>query len=91
MAHSVRRSRIDIKDQQTAIAELQLQNPQLKGRVKFLRVAWKRKTLKDGKLSGPLLIDVGTQEEVNTLVSEGLYHDHEPKNCELFHSECNIT
>jgi hypothetical protein len=47
--------------------------------------------LKDGKLSGPLLIKVGTPEEANTLVSDGLFHDHEPKNCKLFHSECNMT
>ncbi len=36
------------------------------------------KTLKDGKLSRPLLIDVGTPEEANTLVSVGLFHYHEP-------------
>ncbi len=86
MAHSVRTNRINTKNQQEALAELQAQNPQLKGKVKFLRVAWKKKTLKDGKLSGPLLIDVGTPEEANTLVSDGLIHDHEPKFCELFHN-----
>jgi hypothetical protein len=41
MAHSVRKNRIDTKNQQKAPAELQAQNPQLNGRVKFLRVAWK--------------------------------------------------
>jgi hypothetical protein len=91
IAHSVRTNRIDTKNQQKALAELQAQYHQLKGKVKFLRVTWKKKTLKDGRLSGPLLINVGTPEEANTLVSDGLIHDHEPKNCEIFHSECNMT
>jgi hypothetical protein len=91
MAHSVRTNRINTKNQQEALAELQAQKPQLKGKVKFLRVAWKKKTLKDGRLSGPLLINVRAPEEANTLVSDGLIHDHEPKFCEPFHSECNMT
>jgi hypothetical protein len=54
-------------------------------------VAWKKKTLKDGKLHGPLLINVGTPDEANTLVSEGLVHNYEPKNCEIFQTECIMT
>ncbi len=50
-----------------------------------------KRTLKDGKLYGPLLINVGTLEETNTLVSEGLVHNLEPKYCEIFYSECNMT
>jgi hypothetical protein len=91
MAQSVRTNRIDTKNQQKALAELQAQNPQLKGKVKFLRVAWKKKALKDGKLSGILIIDMGKPEEASTLISDGLFVDHEPKYVELFHSECNMT
>jgi hypothetical protein len=91
IAHGVGTNRIDTKNQQQALAELQAQNLALKDKVKFLRVAWKKKTLKDGKLNGPLLIDVGTPEEANMWVSEGLFHNHEPKNCEIFHSECMMT
>ncbi len=91
MAHGVRTNRINIKNQQKALAELQAQNPLLKSNVKFLKVAWRKTTLKNGRLSGPLLIIVGTPEEANTLVREGLIQDHEPKTCEIFHSECNIT
>jgi hypothetical protein len=91
MAHGVRTNRIDVKNQQKALAELQAQNPQLKSKVKFLKVAWRKLTLRDGKLSELLLIDVGTPEEANTLVLEGLIHDHEPKNYEIFHSECIMT
>jgi hypothetical protein len=39
----------------------------------------------------PLLMDVRTPEEANTLVQEGLLHDYELKNSKLFHSECNMT
>jgi hypothetical protein len=60
---------------------LHTQNQLLKGRVKFLRVAWKKTTLKTGKPHGLLLIDVGTPEEANTLVQEGLIHDNELRNC----------
>jgi hypothetical protein len=39
MAHSVRTNRIDTKNQEKALAELQAQNTQLRGKAKFLRVA----------------------------------------------------
>jgi hypothetical protein len=88
MAHAVRTNRIKVANQEKVLTELQAQNLLLKRKVKFLRVAWQKRTLKDGKLHGPLLIDIGTPEEANTLVTEGLVHDHDLKNCELFHSEC---
>jgi hypothetical protein len=91
MVHAVRTNRIETANQEKALAELQAQNPQLKDKVKFLKLTWKRKTLKAGKLHGPLLIDVGTPEEVTTLVLESLVHNHELKNCELFYSECIMT
>jgi hypothetical protein len=91
MAHAVRTNRIEVANQEKALAELQAQNPLLKGKVKFLRVAWQKRTLKDGKLHGPLLINVGTPEEANTLVTEGLVHDHDLKNCAVFHSDCQMT
>jgi hypothetical protein len=85
MAHSVRTNRINTKNQQKAIAELQAQDPQLKGKIKFLRVASNKSNLKDSKPSGLLLVDMGTPEEANTLVTEGLVHNLEPKYCKLFH------
>jgi hypothetical protein len=50
-----------------------------------------KRPMKDGKLYGLLLINVETLEEANTLVYEGLVHDHEPKYSEIFHNECNMT
>jgi hypothetical protein len=58
IAHGVRTNRIEITNQERALADLHSLNPLLKGKVKFLRMAWKKKTLKDGRLRGPLLIDV---------------------------------
>ncbi len=52
MAHAVRTNRIEAANQEKALAELQAQNLHLKDKVKFLKAAWKKKTLKDGKLHG---------------------------------------
>jgi hypothetical protein len=91
MVHSVRTNRVKTADQEKAIAELQAQNPQLKNKVKFLKLTWKTKTLKSGKPYGPLLTDVETPDEANIMVEEGLLHGKEPKECEIFGSECNMT
>ncbi len=56
-----------------------------------MKLTWKTKTLKSGKPYKPLLIDVGAPDEANIVVEEGLLHDHEPKECEIFVSECNMT
>jgi hypothetical protein len=77
MAHSVTTNNIYTKNWQKAIVELQVQNPQLKGKNKFIRVTWKKKTLKNGRLSGLLLIGVETLEEANTLISDGLAHNQQ--------------
>jgi hypothetical protein len=91
MVHAVRTNRIETANQEKALAELQAQNPQLKDKVIFLKLTWQQKTLKAGRLHGPLLVDVGTPEEANTLVQEGLLHDYELKNCVLFRGECIMT
>ncbi len=90
MAHSVRADRIEVANQEKALTELQAQNPELKGKVKFLKVAWQKRTLKDGKLKGPLLVEVETPEEAYTFVTEGLVHDHNLTNSELFNGECQM-
>ncbi len=68
IAHGIRTNRIKSSNQERALADLHSQNPLLKDKVKFLRVAWKKTTLNKGKPHGPLLIDVGSPEEANTLV-----------------------
>ncbi len=91
MVHAVRTNRVETVNQEKALAELQAQNLQLKDKVKFLRLTWQQKTQKAGRLHGPLLVDIGTLEDTNTLVQEGLLHDHELQNCELFYSQCIMT
>ncbi len=91
MAHAVRTSRVDLDEQAKSISDLEAQNPSLKGKVKILRVAWRSKTLKEQKSHGPLLLEVGTPGEANILVQEGLLHEGELKDCELFHGDCNLT
>jgi ATP-dependent Clp protease adapter protein ClpS len=84
MIHAVRTNRIPTANQEKALAELQVQNPQLKDNVKFHKLTWKQKTLKASKLHVQLLIDVETPEEVITHVLEGLLHNHKLRNCQLF-------
>jgi hypothetical protein len=48
-------------------------------------VAYEKKTLKKGKLNGGIPIDVRTPVSANTLLSEGLVHNHEPENCQQIH------
>jgi hypothetical protein len=67
MVHAMRTNRTESANQEKALAELQAQNLQLKDKVKFLKLTWKLKTLKVGKLHGPLLIDVGTPEEAKPM------------------------
>jgi hypothetical protein len=91
MAHSVQVSRVDPKEQAKSIPSLEAQNLRLKTRVKFLRVAWRSKTLKLRKTHGSLLIEEGSLEEANILVEEGLVHDGQLHDCVLFIEECNVT
>ncbi len=70
-------------NQEKVPAELQARNPQLKDKVKNLKLTWKQKTLKANKQHEPLLIDVGTSEEANTLDLEGLIHENELKNSSI--------
>jgi hypothetical protein len=59
MVHAVRTNRIETTNQEQDLAELQAQNPQLKDYVKFLKLTRQKRTLRNGKLHGLLLIDVG--------------------------------
>ncbi len=53
MINAVRTNRIETANQERALAELQAQNSQLKDKVNFLKLTWKKQTLKNGKLHGP--------------------------------------
>jgi hypothetical protein len=91
MAHAVKVSKVDLKEQTKFISNLEAQNPSLKSRVKILRVAWRSKILKLRKTHGSLLIEVRTPREAIILVQEGLFHDGELKDCELFIEDCILT
>ncbi len=91
MAHAVKVSREDQKEQAKSITNIESQNPYLKSRVKILCISWHLKTLKCGKVRGPLLLEVGNPGEANILVQEGLLHDGGLKDCELFIEDCTFT
>jgi hypothetical protein len=91
MAHAVKLSRVDQNEQAKSISNIASQNPSLKSRVEILCVSWRVKMLKRGKSPGPLLLEVVTPMEANILVQEGLLHDGELKDCELFIEDCTMT
>jgi hypothetical protein len=91
MAHAVKLSRVDQNEQTKSISNIATRNPSLKSRVEILCVSWHVKTLKCRKMHGPLLLEVGTSMEANILVQEGLLHDGELKDCELFIEDCTMT
>ncbi len=91
MAHAVKLSKVDHNEQAKSISNIASQNPSLKSRVNILCVSWHVKTLKRGKTHEPLLLEVGTPMEAKILVQEGLLHDRELKDCELFIEDCTMT
>ncbi len=91
MAHAVKVSRVDQKEQAKSISNIESQNPSLMSRVRFLCVSWHVKPLKRGKTHGPLLLEVVTPMEANILVQEGLLHNEELNDCELFIKDCTVT
>jgi hypothetical protein len=91
MVHALKFSRVDQKEQAKSISNLESQNLYLKSWVKILHVSWHLKTLKRGKMHGLLLLEVKTPGEAIILVQEGLLHDGEPKDCELFIEDCSLT
>ncbi len=42
MVHAVGTNRIETANQEKALAELQAQNPQLKDKIKFLKLTWQK-------------------------------------------------
>ncbi len=91
MAHAVKVSRVDQNEQAKSITFIESQNPTLKSRGKILHISWRPKMLKRGKTHWPLLLKVKTHGEANTLVPEGLLHDGELKDYELFIEDCTLT
>jgi hypothetical protein len=75
MAHAVKVSRVDQKEQAKSILNIESQNASLMSRVIILCVSWRVETLKRGKTHGPLFLEMETHREANILAQEGLLHD----------------
>jgi hypothetical protein len=70
LAHGIRVNQV--QDSTKAVQEIYRQNPQLKGAVEILRVAWPKRLLRAGRTTGPLHISVAEPEQANTLIDRGL-------------------
>ncbi len=91
MAHAVKFSRMDQKEQAKSISINESENPTPMSRVKIIRVSWRLKMLKHGKTHGLLLLEMGNPGVANILVHKGMLHDGELKDCDLFIEDCTLT
>jgi hypothetical protein len=98
MAHGIVINQIQTQDQSVAIQKIYEQNPGLKERVKIVRVAWSRRTLRKwelrGKISndkGPLILSMASPEQANHLIDNGLIWGYQIHDCEPYSSDCQVT
>ena len=90
-AHGVRIKAIDISKQEEAIAIIREANQRLHPGLDLVRVAWTMRTLKQGKPYGSLIIDTGSIEIANRLITQGLAHKGEIKYYDRFIKEVRVT
>jgi hypothetical protein len=91
LVHGVRVADFDNFRQEAGRQNVYEQNPNIKGHVEILRTHWKRKVLRLRKTASSLLMDVGSPEGANKIISEGLVLGSELKEVELFDPQCLVT
>ena len=89
VAHGIRVNQIQTQTQ--AIKAIYQQNPFLKDTVEILQVAFKKRLLRTGRTTGPLIISVAEPEQANRLIDAGLIWQYELHDCEPFEGSCKIT
>ena len=70
IAHGIRVNQV--QGQTQAIEAIYQQNPRLKGTVDILQVAFTKKLLYTGQLTGLLIISIAEPEQANCLIDTGL-------------------
>ncbi|KAG9240835.1 hypothetical protein BJ878DRAFT_559605 [Calycina marina] len=86
LLHGIRVATVDTRDQGKAKEEIYAQNRGLEGKVEIVRVAWPKKTIKDGKRIAPLHIGMAEPEQANILIDQGLLYGSELHDCEVFYN-----
>jgi len=90
IAHGVRVNQVQGSlDEQ--IEQVYKQNPGLRGNVDILRVAFRKRLIRSGRTTGPLIISMAEPEQANRLIDAGLVLHHELHDCEPFDGNCVVT
>ena len=98
LAHGIVINQIQTQDQPVAIQKIYDQNPGLKDKVRIVRVAWSRRTLRKweqrGKISndkGPLILSIASPEQANHIIDTGLIWGYQIHECEPYCGDCQVT
>ena len=87
----VYRIRVNQVQGQTQVIEvIYQQNPKLKGTVDILYIAFTKKLLQAGRLTGLLIISIAEPEQANCLINTGLIQQYKLYNCELYKGSCKL-
>jgi hypothetical protein len=88
--HGVRVQAVDVSNQEEAIATIRKANERFHPELDMVRVAWSSRTLAAGKRFGSLIVETGSTETANRLISLGLVYKGEVKYCERFIKEARV-
>jgi hypothetical protein len=83
IAHAIRPNKLMTANKENTLADLEAQNPFLKGRMMLSKVVQRKKAFKDSKLHTPLWVDVRILVGAKTLVLESLLHHHKVQICKF--------
>jgi hypothetical protein len=90
IAHGIRVNQVQGSPDER-IEQVYKQNPGLRGNVDILRVAFRKRLIRSGRTTGPLIISVAEPEQANRLIDAGLIWHHELHDCEPFDGNCMVT
>jgi hypothetical protein len=90
-AHGVRVQAVDTGNQKEILTTIREMNQRLHPDTDLVRVAWNKRTTESGQRYGSLIVETGSIEAANRLISHGLIHEGEVKFCDRFVREARIT
>ena len=90
LIHEIRVAGVDTFNQSQAITKIYDQNTRLHSEIEITRLSWNKRTIKNGKRYGSLLLFTANMKVADAIINQGLLHEGELKNCERFISNARI-
>ena len=90
-AHGVRIEALDVSNQEKSIETLRNANQKLHPGLHITRIAWPKKSLDGKQRYGSLIIETSSIKQANRIISQGLVHEGEIKDCDRFIKEARVT